>query len=208
MYTPSFKPSLKTSASGSSVSGHDELSARDLSTATITLSEKIATGRYYRYFVENITDGTITEVTQAVYKKELYSNRLYRGYEIFWDSTSPILDYTQQEYTRLGSNSRNVLTVKNNLILFNYLASKGELIVENLNTSGNQYQTKDGKKYIGPFHIHPTEGPLTEAVHTPGPHRKLYDLGIRLTPYLTDTVQVAGKVYTELKNNQNKEAVV
>lgn len=207
MYRPSFKPSLSASGSDVVLTGHAEPAQPDLSSTPIENTQKLNTGAYYRYFVENITNNSIVEVTQAVYKQQIYNARLYRGYEVYWDTTFPILDYTQQGYVRQGSNTKNIIEVKKYSILFDYLATKRELLVENLQTYGDQYQTKDGVKYTGQYHIHPTEGPLTGAVHSNTPHRKLYDLGTRLTPYLTDSIKVGGKTYTELQNTFDNGAV-
>ena len=45
---------------------------------------------------------------------------------------------------------------------------------ENLYTSGGEYTTKNGKEYIGDYHIHPEKGPMVGATHINTPHDYLY----------------------------------
>jgi hypothetical protein len=49
-------------------------------------------------------------------------------------------------------------------------------IQENLITSGGEYQTKYGKEYIGPYHIHPDKGPMVGEKHILTPHDYLYPI--------------------------------
>lgn len=49
-------------------------------------------------------------------------------------------------------------------------------IVENLITSGGEYQLTDGTEYIGPYHIHPSQGPMVGATHDRSNHPQLFPL--------------------------------
>jgi hypothetical protein len=49
-------------------------------------------------------------------------------------------------------------------------------ISENLFTSGGEYMTRNGKEYIGEYHIHPDKGPMVGAIHVPYPHEYLYPI--------------------------------
>jgi hypothetical protein len=47
-------------------------------------------------------------------------------------------------------------------------------IAENLETDGGDLQYDNGDEYIGPYHIHPQNGPMVGARHTSKPHAYLY----------------------------------
>ena len=46
-------------------------------------------------------------------------------------------------------------------------------VQENLYTNGGEFQTPGGMDYVGPYHNHPTKGPMVGAKHTSIPHSSL-----------------------------------
>ena len=58
---------------------------------------------------------------------------------------------------------------------------------ENLYTSGKEFKTPDGKEYIGPYHTHPTLGPMVGATHIKKKHSVLTPIVTTLTPTSTTT---------------------
>ena len=58
---------------------------------------------------------------------------------------------------------------------------------ENLYTSGKEFKTHDGKEYIGPYHTHPTLGPMVGATHIKKKHSVLTPIITTLTPTPTPT---------------------
>jgi len=51
-----------------------------------------------------------------------------------------------------------------------------QTVQENLYTNGGEFQTPDGKEYIGPYHIHPEKGAMVGAVHVKKKHDLLFPL--------------------------------
>ena len=58
---------------------------------------------------------------------------------------------------------------------------------ENLYTSGKEFKTPDDKEYIGPYHTHPTLGPMVGATHIKKKHSVLTPIVTTLTPTSTTT---------------------
>ena len=58
-------------------------------------------------------------------------------------------------------------------------------VKENLSTDGGEYTTKDGREYIGDYHIHPEKGPMVGAIHIKTPHEYLYPIDTLFTGSLS-----------------------
>ena len=70
-------------------------------------------------------------------------------------------------------------------------------VITNLSTLGNEYKTKDGKEYMGPYHIHPEKGPMVGAEHVMTPHDYLYPIKRKIKPTQQNIIpQTPSPTYT------------
>ena len=50
---------------------------------------------------------------------------------------------------------------------------------ENLYTAGGEFRKLNGEEYIGPYHVHPEQGPMIGPYHLPTPHERLIPISTR-----------------------------
>jgi len=160
-----------------------------------------ASGNYDRYFIESIVDGTVAEISFAEYSREVDTKKIYNKYKISWETSSPKEDFLEGEYVRFGSNSKNIQQVQKHPSIFQYLAKKGELIVEYLEALPKQFILQNGDFYTGLYHIHPQGGPLADPVHTSNPHKILYSPGTRLNEFLPKVFTAPAVQYDRSRQN-------
>ena len=214
--------------------GKEGLDPDDNSTITINSKHSKAISRLkLSPFTPTITDSQIITITRYFAKENnsykyleinsrSYSKVLSRNQRIAWDlydvTSLPWLINGDSTYVQ-KQNKATILNIEDissghNPIgknwagfsqMFNNYLQFYQGIQENLNTSGGEYQTPDGKEYIGPYHIHPTKGPMVGANHVSDPHDYLYPINLPIseittptpiTPTTTPTQQPTTPTYT------------
>jgi hypothetical protein len=157
-----------------------------------------------RYFAKKNTSYEYLEIDQDTYTKLTSHNQfiawdLYEAISILWSIKGGSINTH-------NLNKKTVLDIENtpsgrnpkgkNWGGFSQIFTKGYLqffqgIQENLNTSGGEYKTSDGKEYIGLYHIHPEKGPMVGANHVSTPHDYLFPINQNnLTPPTGSTTPI------------------
>ena len=148
---------------------------------TIPTLEESQIGEYRRYFAKKTNELVYIEVSKETYNKFINEDPkvafdLYNLVSLSWslrgeerqvfETNKKIVELIEKENNWYGF----TLYFKDNFLKY-YISTK-----ENLFTSGGEYTTKDGKEYIGDYHIHPDKGPMVGAVHVPYPHDYLFPI--------------------------------
>ena len=160
----------------------------------IPTKETYDTGFLTRFFAQKINDiANITEINPTEFDKKNQDNKpgidqgLYRYVKIDWSITGPVNDVRKANMIILTHNEQFMPGIKS------YLSDPDEFhknrhklkedeypdIENNLYTAGQRFQTKDGKEYKGPFHIHPDKGPMVGPIHTTQLHQYLEPLKVK-----------------------------
>ena len=130
-----------------------------------------------RYFSKRINSPFYQEISQDVYnsinnKEEKYDYFLHEVGSLQWTLTGNVYLENAQELKRREINFPNISYL---FPLLNEFFKPDTLTLqENLVTNGGLLYTPDGEEYIGPYHIHPTGGPMIGAIHSDIPHARLY----------------------------------
>ena len=146
-------------------------------------------GEYSKYFAKKTNEYIYLEIS-----KEDYNKLKNQDPTILW----PLYDclYMQYSLNSQDVNKKLVINIERNnqwYGFFNYMTRYYfKETQENLFTDGGEYATKDGKEYIGDYHIHPEKGPMVGAVHVTTPHEYLYPMdspftGSISTPSISST---------------------
>ena len=128
-------------------------------------------GYYTRYFVRRINQpkGYIEvnfDVIKKLQEKKDYDYNLYEAGSIIW---------ALKNGTR-KTNNNNLRLLEQTFPFISSLfiiLNEFEVIDGPLTTTGGELYYKDGREYIGPYHIHPDKGPMVGAQHIPEPHALL-----------------------------------
>lgn len=155
-------------------------------------------GRLLRYFVKDVPTGKVAELDKESYNVQVKENLPYRKFfTIDWHVTGEAEDSVVNGYIAEGVKTKNqraleaaerqfpgignVLTdpteYNNKEIADSVVDRSGAKPVDNLQTKPNQYTLEGGIPYNGPYHIHPTLGPMVGSMHTSGEHPKLSYIG-------------------------------
>ncbi len=129
-------------------------------------------GYYIRYFVKKVNEPRgYMEVSFDIFnsilqQKKEYDFYLYEIGSITWNlKNGTIL-----------SNFKNLQILERSFPFVSIIFPKldeFEKIDSILTTSGGELYYEDGREYIGPYHIHPDDGPMVGAQHISEPHEKL-----------------------------------
>ena len=154
---------------------------------------------FQRYFCKKNNELIYIEISSQTFL-ELASQspkiafEMYTPFQITWTISGEekeVFDINKRVVSTFERNNRSLYGFsayfKNNFTQF----FKPE-VKENLFTDGGEYATKDGKEYIGDYHIHPEKGPMVGAVHVTTPHEYLYPIdspftGAISTPSISST---------------------
>ena len=155
-------------------------------------------GEFQRYFCKKNNEIVYFEISQKTFqnlisKKSTIAFDLYTPLSIPWSLTG--------DKEKVFNTNKNIATLKETREKFygftsyfkdNWLKYYQDSTKENLFTDGGEYATKDGKEYIGDYHIHPDKGPMVGAVHITTPHEYLYPInspstGSISTPSISST---------------------
>jgi hypothetical protein len=139
-------------------------------------------GEFQRYFCKKNNEIIYFEINQKTFqslksKKPTIAFDLYTPLSIPWSLTGD-----KEQVFKTNKNIATLKETRENFYGFvsyfkdNWLKYYQDSTKENLYTSGGEYSTKDGKEYIGDYHIHPEKGPMVGAVHVITPHEYLYPI--------------------------------
>ena len=160
-------------------------------------SKDYAKGSFPRFFIKDSRNEKIIEVKKDSYRAEKDADKLYRRIlRIEWYVTGPKKDQLINGYLHPGTESKNqdvinqaeqilpgigaqILKDPGQFVLSDSAISqlpkpKRPKVRENLFTNGKEFVNKrTGQEYVGPYHIHPSEGAMAGAVHVAKKHDKL-----------------------------------
>lgn len=166
--------------------------------------DDIKKGTFQRYFSKINNQLTYTEIDNNQYnlissKDDSIAWDLYSVAKLTWQIKGEIFNVTKHNKHEINKieqpNSSlypNGQDWKNFSKYFkeNYLQFY-QNIQENLYTFGNEYKLKDGKEYIGSYHIHPEKGPMVGSIHVSTPHDYLFPINQNnLTPTTGSTIPI------------------
>ena len=134
-------------------------------------------GFFPRFFAKRINGTNYSEIDEETYndlktQNGKYDHNLYKFGTIAWNIKGPkVFQNNAQSIKRLSTRFPNLIYA---FPILNEYAEVTPILLENQHTNGGELYYGDGTEYIGPYHIHPTSGPMVGAVHTEEPHSKLY----------------------------------
>lgn len=163
-------------------------------------------GKLTRYFVKDIPSGKVAELDKTAYIKQQKENKPYRKFhKLDWLVSGLLDDANVKGYNAEGITTKNERTINeaeralpgiksilNDSTQFTKATlsqnAQGRIISEEERlgaTSKENLQTKIGQfvikgtdiPYNGPYHIHPTLGPMIGARHTRAKHLQLDYVG-------------------------------
>jgi len=133
-------------------------------------------GYFIRYFVKKANQNTFyKEVSKEIYdslkkRKSEYDVNLYQPGQIKWalrgnirNINKSLLSKAEKRYPNLSLLYPKLDEFNRAEIINNQFARPGELF----------YKDEPGREYVGPYHIHPTKGPMVGAFHKNTPHDRL-----------------------------------
>lgn len=134
-------------------------------------------GFMIRYFFKRINGNLFQETNKTVYdsiykRENKYDYNLYEIGSLRWYITGTDVHALNAQILKKAE-----LLYPNITYLFPILNEhlradeKGK---ENLITPGGELYYASGKEYVGPYHIHPTKGPMVGAFHVDRAHEVLY----------------------------------
>ena len=156
-------------------------------------------GVYKRFFSKRVNSNSYLEIDKDTYnsitrKDGKYDHNLYNVGSLNWYITGN--DIHRQNSLEI---KRTEIDFPNIFYLFpilNEFLQPSTEVQENLYTNGGELYYGDGTEYIGPYHVHPLQGPMVGATHTMSPHPKLY--------YFNQLPQIGDTPYEDFLLEYNK----
>ena len=134
-------------------------------------------GYYNRYFSARVNQQFgYQEISFKTYKSinsenEEYDHYLHDVGLIKWALNENVYQTNQNNLKTL---ERTFPFISNLFSILNEFHRPTLQVQTNLDTEGGELYYINGTEYIGPYHIHPTEGPMVGEIHTQSSHPKLY----------------------------------
>lgn len=156
-------------------------------------------GVYKRFFSKRINGNNYLEIDRDTYnsiikKDGKYDHNLYNVGAINWYITgNDVHRRNSLEIKRAEINFPNVFYL---FPVLNEFLQPSTEVQENLYTNGGELYYGDGTEYIGPYHVHPLQGPMVGATHVTSPHPKLY--------YFNQLPQIGDTSYEDFLANYNQ----
>ena len=158
-------------------------------------------GVYKRFFSKRINGNNYLEIDRDTYnsiikKDGKYDHNLYNVGAINWYITgNDVHRRNSLEIKRTEINFPNIFYL---FPVLNEFLQPSTEVQENLYTNGGELYYGDGTEYIGPYHVHPLQGPMVGATHVTSPHPKLY--------YFNQLPQIGDTSYEDFLANYNQIA--
>ena len=157
-------------------------------------------GFFVRYFARRINDYDYYEISESSYisittEDGIYDHHLYEVGNIVWKLKGKNIHKINTD--NIKSTERKFPHLAYLFPVVNeYAAVLGIGTEENLNTTGGELYYSDGTEYIGPYHIHPSMGPMEGATHQDTPHVMLF--------WTNELPEVPNQSYEDFLHNYNK----
>ena len=156
-------------------------------------------GFYTRYFSKRINGNNYLEIDKDTYdsinkKESKYDYNLYQVGSLRWYITGN--DVHRQNSLEIKRIERIFPNIFYLFPVLNEFLRPSTTVQENLLTNGGELYYGDGTEYVGPYHIHPLQGPMVGAIHIMAPHAKLY--------YFNQLPQVGDSSYEDFLAEYNK----
>ncbi len=130
-------------------------------------------GYFNRYFLRRVNQQmSYIEINLETYnelasQKEKYDYNLYQPGAVTWALTGNV--------RVINNKSLRTLELRFPLISqFFAVKNLWERPQQGLVTQGGELYYENGKEYVGPYHVHPENGPMVGAVHVEVSHKKLF----------------------------------
>jgi hypothetical protein len=156
-------------------------------------------GVYKRFFSKRINGNNYLEIDRDTYnsiikKDGKYDHNLYNVGAINWYITgNDVHRQNSLEIKRTEINFPNIFYL---FPVLNEFLQPSTEVQENLYTNGGELYYGDSTEYIGPYHVHPLQGPMVGATHVTSPHPKLY--------YFNQLPQIGDSSYEDFLANYNQ----
>lgn len=153
---------------------------------------------YRRYFVQRINGSNYIEIDSETFnslksQNGNYDHNLYKMGSLRWKITGDkVFEINARE---IKNKSRRFPNLHYAFPILNEYAKISPTVIENLHTAGGDLYYADGTEYVGAYHIHPVQGPMVGATHSPEPHDNLY--------YFHQLPSFGGVNYQDWLNNYN-----
>ena len=156
-------------------------------------------GYYQRYFSKRINGNNYLEISKDTYdsikkREPKYDYNLYNVGSIRWYITGN--DVHRQNSLEIIKTERFFPNIFYLFPILNEFLQPSTEVQENLYTNGGELYYGDGTEYIGPYHVHPLQGPMVGATHVMSPHPKLY--------YFNQLPQIGDSSYEDFLTGYNK----
>tara|TARA_B110000858_G_scaffold128886_1_gene146590 strand:+ start:4891 stop:5745 length:855 start_codon:yes stop_codon:yes gene_type:complete len=160
------------------------LSNRTLPTpfSPLPTSKDYILGEFQRYFCKKNNEIKYMEISKKTFQ-DLQNNEPFIAFDIFTPFSIP-WSISGEEKQVFNTNKNISTLIERNSSFYGFIFYlKNDWLKyyknptqENLYTDGGEYTTKNGKKYIGDYHIHLEKGPMVGATHIKSPHDYLYPI--------------------------------
>lgn len=156
-------------------------------------------GFFTRYFSKRINSYSYLEISKDTYdainrKESTYDYNLYVVGSLRWYITG--VNVIKQNSLEIKKTQRKFPQVFYLFPVLNEFLQPSTDVIENLYTNGKELYYGDGTEYIGPYHVHPMQGPMEGATHELSPHPKLY--------YFNQLPQIGDNSYEDFLAGYNK----
>lgn len=133
-------------------------------------------GSFKRYFAQRINGNNYIELEEIVYnsirtKDNTFDHNLYRLGFLTWFLTGDVYSANSNMLKKVNKQYPNIHYA---FPILNEYSKPSKVVIEDQYTEGGNLYYGNGTEYIGHYHIHPVQGPMVGAKHSPQPHEKLY----------------------------------
>jgi len=163
-------------------------------------AEQYESGYIKRLFLQRINnENDIIEVNAGEFDKTNKVNKkgidegLYRKMAIDWSVVGPIAEVRKVNLSVIREAEKTMPGLSEYLTDLDEFHKESHKVKEQENmsagegkyTSGGEFRLPDGTMYEGPYHVHPSKGPMTGAKHSNQPHDILIPVNANTTTNTT-----------------------
>ena len=166
---------------------------------TIT-EENYEVGEITRYFCQRNKQTLFIEINEKDFdlifnKSKKIQSDLYRAFTLPW-----VISGVEEEVALENKKAVEYRELAQGAIGLGEYLKHNYLQFYALYTSGGEFLLPNGDDYVGFYHIHPNQGPMVGARHTPTPHALLTRINSNQNPSSNQPSLQSSNIYTQ--NNQ------